>query len=202
MDLIELIENAGSDHIPTFGGTFEGGYHVQQNPVEFAALLTSLEGRALHSYLQIGSAAGGAERIICEYLGLRELTIIDDGQHPKFCIWHDVNKPALEAHGVHVAQYIGDSHEAGAREFLARNAKTFDLIGIDGDHTGEGVRKDWELVKPFAKPGTIVWFHDLSGNFLPPEERGSKEVWDVVSKQHKIVMETYRHCGIGVLEMV
>src|SRR5205085_6787157 len=78
MNMIALIENAGSDHLPTFGGKFEGGYHIQQNPAEFANLLMALKGRPIKSYLQIGNAAGGSERLICEYLGIVDLTIIDD----------------------------------------------------------------------------------------------------------------------------
>lgn len=196
-----MIENAGSDHLPTFGGKFEGGYHIQQNPREFAELLTLLKGRAIQSYLQIGSAAGGAERLLCEVVGIRELTIIDDGAHPKFPVWRDTNKPALVARGVHVAEYVGNSHESGAREFLMEGGKTFDLIGIDGDHTTIGVRMDWDLIQPYAKPGTIVWFHDLSDRFLEEGMRGPKDLWDVVTKQHKILLETYHHCGIGMLEM-
>jgi len=202
MTLIEAIENAGSDHLPTFGGSFEGGYCIQQNPAEFADLVGALMGRGIHSYLQIGSAAGGAERLLCEYVGVRDLTIIDDGRHPKFHVWKDVNRPALEAHGVAVSQYIGDSHSLGAREFLAQHKTPFDLIGIDGDHTSAGVRMDWELIVPFVKSGTLVWFHDLSDFSLPPGQRGGKEVWDIVSTRHKVVLETYSRCGIGMLEIV
>lgn len=199
--LNEAIENVGSDHLPTFGGKFEGGYHIQQNPAEFADLVRALKGRAIQSYLQIGSAAGGTERFLCEYVGIRELAIIDDGQHPNFHIWTDVNRRALEAQGVKVSQHIGDSHDQEAGEFLARYGKTFDLIGIDGDHTPTGVRMDWKLIEPYLKAGMLVWFHDLSSKFLPPGQRGGKEVWDIVSKRHKVILETYRHCGIGMLEI-
>jgi hypothetical protein len=202
MKLTALIENAGSDHLPTFGGKFEGGYHIQQNPAEFADLLRALKGRAIGSYLQIGNAAGGSERLLCEYLGIFDLTIIDDGQHHKFHVWTDVNKPALEAQGVKVTQHIGNSHAKEAGRFLTLGAKRFDLIGIDGDHTPAGVRMDWQLIEPFLKRGTLVWFHDLSPNLLPTGERGSNEVWNIVSKRHKVVFETYRHCGIGLLEIV
>jgi predicted O-methyltransferase YrrM len=200
--MIALIENAGSDHLPTFGGKFEGGYHIQQNPAEFANLLMALKGRPIKSYLQIGNAAGGSERLICEYLGIVDLTIIDDGRHPKFRIWTDVNKPALEAQGVKVTQHIGDSHAEEAGRFLKQRGKRFDLIGIDGDHTSAGVRMDWQLIEPFLKQGTLVWFHDLSANLLPAAEQGSNEVWNTVNKQHKVLFETYRHCGVGLLEIV
>ena len=202
IELTTLIENAGSDHVPTFGGRFEGGYHIQQNPAEFAELLSVLKGRSIMSYLQIGSAAGGAERLVCEYAGISDLTIIDDGLHPKFSIWTNINRPSIEARGVLVTQHIGNSHGHEAREFLEFRGKPFDLVGIDGDHTLAGVRADWTLTEPFLKPGTLVWFHDISSNLLPPEMQGSKEVWEEVSKRHKVILETFRHCGIGLLEII
>jgi predicted O-methyltransferase YrrM len=198
--LIEAIENAGSDHLPTFGGRFEGGYHIQQNPAEFADLLMAVKGRDIQSYLQIGIAAGGAERILSEYVGIRQLTVIDDGRHRKFQIWINENRPALEAQGVRVSQHIGDSHDQDARQFLARCGERFDLIGIDGDHTPAGVSMDWELIQPCLEAGTLVWFHDIASTFLPPEQCGAKQVWNTISKRHKIILETYRHCGIGMLE--
>jgi hypothetical protein len=156
----------------------------------------------IQSYLQIGSAAGGAERFLCEYVGITDLTIIDDGKHPKFHIWTEVNKPALEAQGVRVTQHIGNSHDREAQQFLAEAGKKFDLIGIDGDHTPAGVYMDWNLIEPFFKLGTLVWFHDLSSSLLPPENQGGKMVWDIVSKRHRVIFETYQHCGIGMLEVI
>ncbi|MCG3770221.1 MAG: hypothetical protein JW384_01364 [Nitrosomonadaceae bacterium] len=199
--LIDAIENAGSDHLPTFGGRFEGGYYIQQNPAEFADLLKALKGRAIQSYLQIGIAAGGAERLLSEHVGIRQLTVIDDGRHSKFRIWIDVNRPALEAQGVRVSQHIGDSHSQETRRFLARCGEKFDLIGIDGDHSPAGVRMDWELIQPYLEAGTLVWFHDIADTLLPAEQCGAKQVWDGVSKRHKVILETYRHCGIGMLEI-
>jgi predicted O-methyltransferase YrrM len=201
-ELVSLIENAGSDHLPTFGGIFEGGYHIQQNPAEFAQLLSALKSKAPASYLQIGSAAGGSERLVCEYVGIESLTIIDDAQHAKFHVWTEVNRPALEAQGVAVRQHIGNSHAAAAREFLALRAQSFDLVGIDGDHTLAGVRLDWELVQPYLRPGTLVWFHDISDSLLPPRQRGSAEIWKSVSKYHDVLFETYEHCGTGLLAIV
>lgn len=35
-----------------------------------------------------------------------------------------------------------------------------DLLFIDGDHSYEGVKADWDAYKAFLKPGSIVVFHD------------------------------------------
>jgi predicted O-methyltransferase YrrM len=36
-----------------------------------------------------------------------------------------------------------------------------DVLFIDGDHSYEGVKADWETYKGFLNPGSIVIFHDI-----------------------------------------
>lgn len=36
----------------------------------------------------------------------------------------------------------------------------FDFLFIDGDHSYEGVRKDWEMYSPLVKKGGLICFHD------------------------------------------
>jgi predicted O-methyltransferase YrrM len=38
---------------------------------------------------------------------------------------------------------------------------TLNLLFIDGDHSYEGVKADWEAYKSFLVPGSIVIFHDI-----------------------------------------
>lgn len=45
-------------------------------------------------------------------------------------------------------------------EQVARQANHLDLLFIDGDHSYEGVKADWEAYKHFLKPGSLVVFHD------------------------------------------
>jgi predicted O-methyltransferase YrrM len=199
--LRKLIESSGSDHLPTFGGSFEGGYCIQQSPAELALLIHSLKQyeSGLNSYLQIGSAAGGTERFICEALGISLLVIIDDGNHPKFRIWNKINKPALEAQGTSIIEFIGDSHQEGARLFLNELNQKFDLIGIDGDHTHEGVLADWKLIQPLLKKNSLVWFHDIGTKLLPDGFQGAARLWADLRKRNSIILETYDDCGIGLL---
>ncbi len=41
----------------------------------------------------------------------------------------------------------------------------FDFVFLDGDHTYEGTRQDWEGWSPLVEPGGIIALHD---SFLPP----------------------------------
>lgn len=202
MTLTEEINKLGSDHIPTFGGEFEGGYHVQQDPGELAGLVEALMRRKLETYLQIGCAAGGTERFICEKVGIKDFAVIDIGQHPKFPVWVSHNKPALQAQGVKVSEHIGDSHDEAAEAFLAARGVKYDLIGIDGDHSPAGVRMDWALITPYLKPGALVWFHDINSAGLPIGQQGALEVWEKLKGRHVVVYETFAKFGIGLVEIV
>lgn len=55
----------------------------------------------------------------------------------------------------------GDSRETSVIEFT-RDQGPFDFIFIDGDHTYEGVKADWENYHDMVKPGGAVGFHDTS----------------------------------------
>lgn len=198
--LIAEIEAAGLADFG-FGEDNIGGYLMQQCPSEFAALVTALQGRLIRNYLQVGSAAGGAERFLCEKLGIKHLTIIDMGDHPQFSTWQNQNKPALQSQGVTIIEHIGDSHDEAAAEFMTTQPK-FDLIGIDGDHTPAGVRMDWELIIPALKPGTLVWMHDINSAYMRTRDNGPWEVWCKLKTRHKVILETLEKFGIGVIEIV
>lgn len=45
-------------------------------------------------------------------------------------------------------------------EDVASHTGSLDLLFIDGDHSYEGVKADWEAYGRFLRPGAIVVFHD------------------------------------------
>lgn len=200
MSLIAEIERAGI--ADGFGSKHMGGYRMQQAPSEFAHLVRILMDRKPKTYLQVGSAAGGSERFICEKVGIKTLHIIDYGDHPEFPIWQTVNRPALQAQGVAVLEHIGDSHDEAAEEFLAHHGLKYDLIGIDGDHTPAGARMDWKLIEPCLRPGTLVWLHDTYTDAMRPCDAGAGEVFDKLKERHKVLLDVNEVFGIGLVEIV
>ena len=57
----------------------------------------------------------------------------------------------------------GDSHDPEVRDQAASHfgRHPVDFIFIDGDHTLESVRKDYEMYASMVKPGGIIAFHDI-----------------------------------------
>lgn len=45
-------------------------------------------------------------------------------------------------------------------EYVRTLTDKLDILFIDGDHSYEGVKADWDSYKNFLKPGSIVIFHD------------------------------------------
>jgi hypothetical protein len=199
-NLIAEIRRAGVAQ--GFRSPYEGPYRMQQDPGELAQLLTALKDRTINTYLQVGSAAGGTERFICEWAQIKILHIIDTGDHPEFYVWRNTNRPALEAQGVAILEHIGSSHDEEAEEFLAKHGLKYDLIGLDGDHTPAGVRMDWKLIEPCLKPGALVWLHDIDHTKMRPCDNGPWEVWCELKKRHKVLVEAMGTFGIGLVEIV
>jgi hypothetical protein len=189
--LVERAETAGSDHLPLFGGRFEGGYYLQQVPEELARLICVLAAHSpFQTCLEIGTASGGTTRFIREFVKIEKTVIIDDGKHVRFPIWTSQNRRHVQG----LTEFIGDSHSAEARQFLCTLGTRFDLVAIDGDHSAEGVLADWQLVQPFLADGAIVWFHDT--RCVP----GVAGLWNEVRGRHTVLLET-NALGIGVLRL-
>ena len=47
-------------------------------------------------------------------------------------------------------------------EQLQSQVCSLDLLFIDGDHSYEGVKADWDAYKSLLRPGSIVVFHDIA----------------------------------------
>jgi predicted O-methyltransferase YrrM len=60
-----------------------------------------------------------------------------------------------------VVEIIRTTSDEAARNWTRK----IDLLFIDGDHTYEGVKHDWELFSPFVRPFGLVIFHDTAWEF-------------------------------------
>ena len=57
----------------------------------------------------------------------------------------------------------GDSHQETIRRRIADllHYQPLDFLFIDGDHSYEGVKQDWEMYSPMVRSGGVVAFHDI-----------------------------------------
>jgi cephalosporin hydroxylase len=109
--------------------------------------------------LEIGTANGGTLYTWCRGVDSVERAISvnlpGDLTPPRFL---DRALPDVETHFVR-----GDSHTDAVYEAVVRllDGDTVDFLFIDGDHTFEGVREDFERYAPLLGEDGLVAFHDI-----------------------------------------
>ena len=169
--------------------------------------------------VEIGSALG---KSAC-YVGM---ALKENGHGKLYAIdphtatdWNDSAKGAVDS----LSQLqrnisaIGVSDQiAIMRSYSQDAARTWtlfiDLIFIDGDHSYEGVKRDFELFVPHVKPFGMVVFHDTIWD-LPPynkqavsDERGVSmgvpRFVDELRQRGYPVLTVDRDCGVSVVQPV
>jgi predicted O-methyltransferase YrrM len=79
-----------------------------------------------------------------------------------------------------------NSHDAKTVEKLEKilGGKKIDLLFIDGDHTYEGVKRDYEIYSPLVRDGGVISFHDVSEH-LPELDCHVEPFWKEVRQGKK-----------------
>lgn len=193
--LVNQVRTAGTDNLSHFGNgyTHEGGLSLQQNPEEFAALLALIGETSGQNYLEIGSASGGAAKMLHEYAHFKTMVSIDDGGHHRY--------PELQHNFLNlpIVHYRGDSHHPAAQRWLQNQRLKYHVVFIDGDHSETGVWEDVLLTQPFWAPGAKIILHDIvaCAGVHKAWDRGEKENrWKKVAQ----FIGSERPLGIGVGE--
>jgi cephalosporin hydroxylase len=136
-----------------------GGLLIWQYPNQFSKYLCLLSEQKIESYIEIGCRWGGTFVLTNEYLkrvlfnSMKKSVAIDVIDSPvlNYCISNNET------------QFIKiDSHSQEFKNYMNNNY--FDLIFIDGDHTYNGVKSDYEITK---NSGKIFVFHDIINDMCP-----------------------------------
>ena len=197
--IYDFICRSGSDHLPTFGGTFEGGINAQQVPMELASCLATIleSGKKIESFLEIGAAAGGTTFLVDHFLKPKNIVLIDDNRHPKAHV-----RPYI-LRDVKRQEIIGDSQHSNTVDQVEKLDLSFDLLLIDGDHSFPGVKKDFDNYFPIVKVGGFILFHDSALiNFgVYPFVNGLK-LDDRCNFIGEFINDSFPRCGLALFEKV
>jgi hypothetical protein len=188
------------------------GIGLWQYPNQFEPYIetvkTYFEGRGgLETYVEIGVAAGGTFMATCDLLSPTGAvaidispvigTTIDDGRAR--------NKTPFD--GLLAAFIDGKTREffcGTSRDFStsSRCPATIDLLFVDGDHSYEGVKADFEALGPRSR---VVVFHDIVSDACPGVVRFWREIVDAFPGRTAEFVDQYdsvtagSFLGIGVL---
>lgn len=170
-----------------------------QYPSQFSRYLFELSHRGVRSYVEIGTRHGGTFVITLEYL--RRF------QPVEWALGIDIQPAdglrAYEAANDAVHTAVMDSRGPRFRSLLKRHSP-IDLVLIDGDHSADVVREDFETVRAHAR---MVAFHDIVNGLVPGVGVVWREVverygdeWEFLefTAQYPEVVERFGHPLLGI----
>jgi len=146
------------------------GVQSIQFPNQFGPFLAEMAQAGVRSYLELGVAEGGTFAITVEVLrrfGLQRALAVDLEVPPILEQW---SRPEVT--------FAQVDSRSSAFEDLVREHAPIDLAFVDGDHSEEAVRSDFDVLRPHAR---MLAFHDIS------QERGHPDVgrvWRSIKKEH------------------
>ena len=176
---------------------------------ELAPLIALLRRRTPRVVVEIGTARGGTFYAWCRVAEPDAVLVsIDlpggpfggDRAAPDSSALRRYGQPGQQLHFIQE-----DSHDVVTRTRLEKilSGKEIDFLMIDGDHTYEGVRQDFEMYAPLVRDGSPIAFHDI----LPHSEDSLCKVdrfWNELRSGYRHVEFVdvppgSRYGGIGVL---
>ena len=179
-----------------------------QNRFEILKLLSILKKEKLKILLEIGTANGGNLFLFSKIADKNAIIVsIDLPQGPYGGGYSKIKIPLFKSYTVLNQKLFlirADSHKKSTQmrlnNILRKNQ--LDFLFIDGDHTYEGVKKDFEMYSPFVKENGIIAFHDIVIH-NPKSNTHVNEFWNEIKNdypfQELIYDEKQKAKGIGVL---
>jgi predicted O-methyltransferase YrrM len=151
-----------------------------QSPREILALLRILKQASPQRILEIGTASGGTLFLFTRIAAAdAQLVSIDlpggpgGGGYPtwKVPLYQEFPLP-----GQRLELIRDDSHDPGVLSHVAElvGDRGLDFLFIDGDHSYDGVKRDFEMYGSLVKPGGMIAFHDIDYC------RDVRRLWDEV----------------------
>lgn len=182
---------------------------MYQDEEEFAALLAEFRKLKPKKILEVGSMFGGTlwhwinnapkgASVLAVDLVVPE----SDGRYLEQKIGHDEQWPGWAKDAkVNLLVMDEDSKSPRVREaILDFLGNDIDFVFIDGDHSYNAVRADFDNFAPFVKDGGIVALHDINNRGT-----GVPEFWQAVKGSHYgagcTEITNSPHGGIGMVKI-
>jgi predicted O-methyltransferase YrrM len=158
--------------------------------------------------LEIGTANGGT-LFLFSHTAPEGATIISvdlpggrfGGGYPA---WRTLLYKSFALPGQRICLLRADSHKADTLDQVKAilDGREIDFLFIDGDHTYEGVKRDFEMYSPLVKKVGIVAFHDIVPH---PYETGCEvsKLWEEMKVKYNhlelVKDQSQNWAGIGII---
>jgi len=154
MDIEKIVESAYSLYMP----------QEKEEITQLAKFVCELQPKVV---VEIGTKFGGTFKIWNEVTNAKTISIdLVDGIHGGVTR-DDVNNRNeyfINLYGSRCNFIEGDSHQDLTYDLLVNVLKgqKIDFLFIDGDHTYEGVKQDYEMYKELVSDNGYIAFHDIN----------------------------------------
>ena len=163
--------------------------------------------------LEIGTARGGTlltfARMCAPDAHVLSVDLPGGAFGGGYPLWKVPIYKSFAAPGQRLDLIRGDSHSSGTFVDVQRRLgdRPLDFLFIDGDHTYEGVQRDFRLYNSLVRPGGLIAFHDIApprpDSALVDDPGDVPEFWIQLANDHEteaFVDPAGAGCfGIGVL---
>lgn len=178
-------------------------YQQREEILGFMKLVESAEPKAV---LEIGTGYGGT-LILFTRAASHDAKIIGLDLPPSTLTigsprWRESLLADVAEDCQSVSVLRGNSHDDSTFRYVRQHLGDcrLDVLFIDGDHSYEGVKRDFEMYSPLVRKEGIIGFHDIVPNLANPDI-GVPRFWNELKHLHRheeFSVETHRN-GIGVV---
>ena len=157
--------------------------------------------------LEIGTASGGTFLLLSKVANSNALLISIDFSRDPFSqvypSWRGTLYKAFNLGEQRIYLIGGNSHALTTLKSVKKILKDemLDLLFIDGDHSYNGVKKDFEMYSRLVKKGGIIIFHDICPHYDKTIE--VHKYWQGIKEKYKSIEIVddwnQKEAGIGIL---
>jgi len=175
---------------------------IREEIIQLLALVAELHPKVI---FELGTALGGTLYLFSKVVTSHGVIISVDlpggpfgGGYPE---WKIPFYKSFIKRGQRLYLIRADSHDTKTLEKVKRalGDEKIDFLFIDGDHTYEGVKKDFEMYSPLVRKRGIIAFHDI----VPGSEEnvgGVPKLWSEIKTWYKYreIVKNWEQKGFGI----
>lgn len=187
---------------------FFGLIRPMQRPEEMLALLAIIQKKSPAAVLEIGTASGGTLFLFASVVARDAILVSIDMPGGRFGggypYWKKFLYKLFARRGQILHLLRRDSHETETLNMVKRlmGGRRIDFLFIDGDHSYEGVKKDFEMYFPLVRAGGIAVLNDIVEG-RPDYVGGVPRFWKEIKSAYRteeIIKDRSQECwGFGII---
>ena len=141
-----------------------GQLRSSQKPVEILSLLKEVESLSPKTLCEIGADKGGTLALFASVVAPNARILSLDIHYPgsRARVYRMLAQKTQSISCLEADSHVRDTLR---KVQLWLHGQQLDFLFIDGDHSYDGVKSDYEMYGPLVRPGGIIAFHDICPDF-------------------------------------